>query len=87
MMNTAVGKNLTNNIASMAGVVEQCKAHLVETVEDTVFYEPFNILSSFSQDVQDNLRADVIEAIASFVQPAFTNLVEFLESVSSINPC
>ena len=87
MMNTAVGKNLTNNIASMAGVVEQCKAHLVETVEDTVFYEPFNILSSFSQDVQDNLRADVIEAIASFVQPAFTNLVEFLESVFSINPC
>ena len=46
-----------------------------------MFYEPFKNLSSFPQDVQTTLRAGVIEAITSIVQPAFTNLVEFLESV------
>jgi len=78
MMAIAAEKGLTNNIASMNGVVEQCKAHLVQA-EETVFYEPFKNLSGLSPDVQDNLRAESKKAIELSVQPGFEKLITFLE--------
>jgi len=79
MLRTAVGKGQTNNNASMAGVVDQCQAHLNE-VEETVFFEPFRNLSMFDTTTQEQLRANAIEAINSFVQPAFRKLLDFLEA-------
>jgi len=79
MMRTAVEKGLTNNNASMNGVVDQCKAHLVDTIEETVFYEPFKNLSAFPQETQESFRAQAIETIRSTIQPAFNNLINFLQ--------
>ena len=40
MMRIATKQGLTNNMASMSGVLDQCQAHLGNPLE-TVFYEPF----------------------------------------------
>ena len=40
MMRIATKQGLTNNMASMSGVLDQCQAHLGDPFE-TVFYEPF----------------------------------------------
>merc|ERR1719312_317290 len=79
MMRKAVEEGQTNNNASMTGVIEQCKAHLNNVIEETVFYEPFKNLSMFNESSQDQLRAGAIEAIASVIQPSFQNLLNFLE--------
>jgi len=79
MLRDAVGSGQTNNNASMTGVIEQCKAHLNDVIEETVFYEPFKNLSIFDQTVQDKLRAGAIEAIESVIQPSFGKLLDFLE--------
>ena len=48
MMRTAKKAHLTNHMASMTGVVDQCQAHLNAPFE-TIFYQPFkNITGRYS---------------------------------------
>ena len=47
MMRIATKQGLTNNMASMSGVLDQCQAHLGNPFE-TVFYEPFKNITGKS---------------------------------------
>lgn len=79
MMRISIGAKLTNHAVSMAGVQEQCRAHLVDARE-TVFYEPFKNLTGLSADQATNLQVAALGAIESSVQPGFQLLADFLGS-------
>ena len=95
MMRTARKAHLTNHMASMTGVVDQCQAHLNDPFE-TIFYEPFKnitgstlreeminifILNSVgTSEEQELLQSEALLAIEFVIQPGFQNLIDFLES-------
>ena len=95
MMRTARKAHLTNHMASMTGVVDQCQAHLNDPLE-TIFYEPFKnitgstlreeIINIFilnlvgTSEEQELLQSEALLAIEFVIQPGFQNLIDFLES-------
>jgi uncharacterized protein (DUF885 family) len=78
MMRTGMEMNRTNHAASMAGVEEQCRAHLGEPRE-TVFYEPFKSLN-FTAEENSKLQESAYSYIQSFIQPGFEILANFLSA-------
>jgi uncharacterized protein (DUF885 family) len=76
MMRIAVAEGRTNHMASMGGVLEQCRSHTSVKPRDTVFYEPFANLTGVEEEL---VKVEALAAIKLRIQPGFTALTEFLE--------
>lgn len=76
MLRTAMAEGRTNHLASMAGVVDQCRAHTNIHPADTVFFTPFaNLTGVYEKEV----RMEALACIELWVQPGFATLAKFLE--------
>lgn len=79
LLRMAVAEGYTLPKAVMEGYEQTINSHLVEKVEESVFYAPFvNFPSAFSSEVQEKLKVSGTEAITGVVIPAYREFLEFM---------
>ncbi|GAA4363464.1 DUF885 domain-containing protein [Kangiella marina] len=79
-MNQGIEQNVVQPKALMEKVIPQLKAHVVESPEDSVFYQPIaNLPESFSAEDKERLTAEYKASINQQIVPAYQRLHDFIK--------
>ena len=79
-MNQGIEQNVVQPKALMEKVIPQLKAHIVESPEDSVFYQPVvNMPESFSKEDKERLTEAYKQSITETIIPAYTRLHDFIK--------
>ncbi|NVJ65488.1 MAG: DUF885 domain-containing protein [Gammaproteobacteria bacterium] len=79
-MRQGMAKGITQPKVLMQKVLPQLQAHIVDDVEQSLFYGPVkNMPQEFSEEDKKRLAADYVAAIKGVVVPSYAKLHEFIE--------
>ncbi|GAA4350005.1 DUF885 family protein [Kangiella taiwanensis] len=79
-MKTGIENDVVQPKALMVKVLPQLKAHMVDDVEQSLFYKPIeNMPESFSPDEKQRLTKEYVNTIKTMVVPMYTRMHDFIK--------
>ncbi len=80
-MRSGMQQNLVQPRILMERVLPQLEAHMVENIEDSLFYQPLNNLpDSIPEEARQSLMTDYSNMISQVLIPSITRLHHFIEN-------